>query len=83
MATASWLRLGEIEATQIKTGPFDRAKFRAGLDAVRAAMREHPDHSMTEAREICRDAGVAFVVHAGLQAGRYLASVEAHRQVQI
>lgn len=62
MATASWLRLGEIEATQIKTSPFDRAKFRAGLDVVRTAMRKHPDHSLTEAREVCRDAGVAFVV---------------------
>jgi len=62
MATASWLRLGEIDAAQIKTGPFDRAKFRAGLDVIRAAMRKHPDHSLTEAREVCRETGVAFVV---------------------
>ena len=62
MATASWLRLGEIDATRLRTAPFDRARFRSGLDVVRATMRKHPEHSLKETRELCREAGVAFVV---------------------
>ena len=62
LATATWLRLGEIEAAKIRTAPFDRAKFRSALDQIRAVMRKHPSHALEETRRLCQEAGVAFVV---------------------
>jgi HTH-type transcriptional regulator/antitoxin HigA len=61
-STASWLRLGEIKATEIETEPFDRVAFRTALDDSRRLLLKHPKHSFPQIRELCRLAGVALVV---------------------
>jgi HTH-type transcriptional regulator/antitoxin HigA len=62
IATAAWLRLGEVEAARIRTAAFDRTGFRLALDEVRAMMHKHPAHSLVETQRVCSEAGVAFVV---------------------
>lgn len=61
-ATAAWLRLGEVEAAQVESRPYDRARFRAALDDVRAMLREHPGKYVANARELFAAAGVVLVI---------------------
>lgn len=61
-ATASWLRLGEIEAAKIQVKAFDRVRFRAALDETRALLLKHPKYSVANVEQLCRASGVAFVV---------------------
>lgn len=60
-AVATWLRLGEIEADQIKCQPFDAKRFRDTLQRIRQLTREDPTHAGRELRRLCAEAGVAVV----------------------
>jgi HTH-type transcriptional regulator/antitoxin HigA len=61
-AVASWLRLGEIEATEIETTPFNRAAFRDALSTVRTLMTLGPARFFPAMVEACAQAGVALVL---------------------
>jgi len=60
-AVAAWLRMGELRAQRIQCAPFDRAKFRATLEQIRALTVESPDVFHEKLEELCANAGVAVV----------------------
>lgn len=61
-ATAAWLRLGEIEASRVDSQPFDRARFREGLDEVRGMLGEPPEEYVARAQALLATAGVVLVI---------------------
>lgn len=61
-ATAAWLRLGEIKASDVQVEAFDRTRFRAVLDEARGILLRHPKHSVATVERLCAGAGVALVV---------------------
>lgn len=61
-AIATWLRIGELEASKVSCEPFDRQKFRAALDEIRALTRfSHPNDWLHDLQRLCAEAGVAVV----------------------
>ena len=60
-AVATWLRLGELEAQQIRTIPFDKEKFRAVLRKIRKLTTESPEVFSPKMVALCASAGVAVV----------------------
>lgn len=62
-SVATWLRLGEIEAEQIETKPWDPVQFEKSLSALRYLTRRHdPGRFIPELRERCAETGVAVAV---------------------
>jgi HTH-type transcriptional regulator/antitoxin HigA len=61
MATAAWLRIGEVEAASVKTAPFDRARFQSALLAIRTLMVRDPKEFDPEMRRLLAESGVALV----------------------
>ncbi len=61
-AMATWLRLGELEAKKVVCKPFDKAAFRAALDAIRKLTVEGPDVFVPAMLKLCAAAGVALVL---------------------
>lgn len=61
-ATATWLRLGELDAQKIKTRPYDGAKFQAVLSKIRDLTVEPPEVFEPKMIELCASAGVAVVL---------------------
>ncbi len=60
-AVATWLRLGELQAQQIATHPYDKATFRSVLDEIRKLTVEPPEVFQARMRERAASAGVAVV----------------------
>ncbi len=60
-ATATWLRLGELDAQEIRCKPFDRAKFLETLDEIRKLTTADPKAFQPKMIELCAQAGVAVV----------------------
>ncbi|SIT51346.1 Plasmid maintenance system antidote protein [Paraburkholderia piptadeniae] len=60
-AVSAWLRRGEIEASQIPCGPFEKAAFRDALDKIRLLTIERPESFVPRMQELCAAAGVAVV----------------------
>lgn len=60
-AVATWLRLGELEASAIETEPFDGRRFRDALTEIRALTTRRPDIALKRLKKICAQAGVAVV----------------------
>ncbi len=60
-AVSAWLRQGEIEAQRIDCAPFDKRRFQAVLDEIRALTREDPEIFQPRLNELCASAGVAVV----------------------
>jgi len=61
-AVAAWLRHGERCADKVRTAPFDKAKFKAALEALRPLTNEpDPDVFVPALVEECAAAGVAVV----------------------
>jgi HTH-type transcriptional regulator / antitoxin HigA len=62
IAVSAWLRQGELQAERIDCAPYDKAAFRAALDAVRALTAEpDPDRFVPALQARCAAAGVAVV----------------------
>jgi addiction module HigA family antidote len=59
---AAWLRLGELEAQAVECQPFDKAKFKAAVDAIRALTVQPPEVFVPKMKEMCAAAGVAVVL---------------------
>jgi HTH-type transcriptional regulator/antitoxin HigA len=62
MATAAWLRLGELEAATIEVVDFDRGRFEAALQQVRRLMVLAPDEFDPEMKRLLAESGVALVL---------------------
>ncbi len=61
-AVATWLRIGELEASAIECAAFDKAKFRSVLDDARALTKlVDPEQWVPELTRLCAAAGVAVV----------------------
>ena len=60
-ATATWLRLGELEAKKQQTPPFSRAAFRRALIRLHRIMGRPVSEIKAGLVEECRKAGVAVV----------------------
>ena len=69
-AVATWLRLGELEAAQLRTDPFDRAAFRFALDEARGLMTGAPDEFFPAMVDLCAQAGVALVLVSEVKGAR-------------
>lgn len=61
-ALASWLRLGEIEASRIECEPYDHDLFLDALDEIRPLTRLAPEEWEPEVSRLCAAAGVAVVI---------------------
>ncbi|MDH5670218.1 MAG: HigA family addiction module antitoxin [Nitrospira sp.] len=61
-AIATWLRLGEVEARAVPCFPFDKVKFRAALDEIRACTVNKPEEFVPTMKALCAGAGVAVVL---------------------
>jgi hypothetical protein len=61
-ATATWLRIGVLQAQRIQTNKFDNAGFRRAVQAIRRLTDTVPETFMSEVTEYCASAGVAFVL---------------------
>jgi HTH-type transcriptional regulator/antitoxin HigA len=57
-AVAAWVRIGELDARQVQTAPYNATKFRAALQKIRSLTR-NPD--IEETQRLCAEAGVALV----------------------
>ena len=60
-ATSTWLRLGELEATQQPYLPFDREKFEAALYQIRPLTLEPLNVFAPQLKTLCTAAGVTLV----------------------
>jgi len=60
-AVAAWLRIGDLEAAEVSTRPFDRSSFRDALDEIRGLTRLEASEFEPRMKQLCRDAGVALV----------------------
>ena len=61
-ALASWLRLAEIEASKIKTAPYDAADVRAALDEMRALSQLPGTDWIEPLARLCASVGIALVI---------------------
>ncbi len=60
--TSAWLRLGQIQARQIETRPYDKKVFAANLRVIRDLTGREPEAFVPEMQRLCAEAGVAFVL---------------------
>ncbi|MCK4466897.1 MAG: HigA family addiction module antidote protein [Desulfobacterales bacterium] len=65
-SVSAWLRIGEIEAENIKTSPFDKNTFKNALQEIRFLTWEDPEVFEPRMKEFCRNSGVALVFIAEL-----------------
>jgi HTH-type transcriptional regulator/antitoxin HigA len=61
-AVATWLRLGEIDGTQIQCAPYSRNTLRSILPELRARTLEKPDVFWPELQALCASAGIAVIL---------------------
>jgi len=60
-ALAAWLRRGDIEASLIKTAPFDERALRSSLPGMRSLTLKPPEEFEDALVRLCASAGVALV----------------------
>jgi HTH-type transcriptional regulator/antitoxin HigA len=88
-ATAAWLRIGELRATEIKTAPFNRAAFESALQTIRALMKSDPETFEPEMKRVAANAGVVIVIVGEIKgsrvngAARWLSATRALIQLSI
>ena len=61
-ALATWIRLGERQATAQECTPFDGSRFREALRQIRRLTTQSVDSGLEQARGLCNAAGVAVAV---------------------
>lgn len=59
---AAWIREGQIRADKIETSPYDPSKFKKALEKIRHLSVEEPSVFEPKMSELCKNAGVAFVL---------------------
>lgn len=58
--TATWLRLGELEALGISTEQYERRKFSRALKTIRSLTRQKSEDFLPAMRALCAESGVAL-----------------------
>lgn len=61
-ALASWLRLAELEASKLKTRPFDAAACRAAIETMRALSALPGVEWLQPLKKLCSSVGIALVI---------------------
>ena len=61
-ALATWLRLGELEAQRQECGDYNEAQFKRTLKDIRGLTQRPVEQALEEAQQLCKEAGVAFVL---------------------
>ncbi len=61
IATAAWIRKGEIEAQKMNCFSYDLNKFRNSLDYVKTLTNDKPKDFISKMKLACAEAGVAVV----------------------
>jgi HTH-type transcriptional regulator / antitoxin HigA len=61
-ALATWLRVGELEAAEIDTAPYDQERFVEVLEEARHLTRLDPEKWQPKLVDACAAAGVAVVI---------------------
>lgn len=69
-AMAAWLRIGELEAIEVKTAPFDRTAFAAALQTIRSLMTSDPETFEPEMKRVAAEAGVVIVIVGEVKGSR-------------
>ncbi len=59
---AAWIREGQIRADKIETNPYDKSEFKKALEEIRHLSIEGPSVFEPKMDELCKKAGVAFVL---------------------
>ncbi len=59
---ATWIRLGERQASEIDCRPHDAGRFKDALHEIRGLTREEPHVFVHRMRSLCADAGVALAL---------------------
>ncbi len=59
---ATWLRLGEIEASRMDCAAYKEATFRQALKRIRNLTARRSDGVFDEVARLCSDAGVALII---------------------
>jgi addiction module HigA family antidote len=60
-ALAVWLRKGEIDGSQVATEPYSEPRFLNAIEKIRELTSGAPREFLPEMRQLCANAGVAFV----------------------
>ncbi|MCJ7510960.1 MAG: HigA family addiction module antitoxin [Dehalococcoidia bacterium] len=58
----AWLQVGDIEAREIDTAPYNERRFLDALGEIRGLTSERAEIFIPRMRDLCASAGVAFVV---------------------
>jgi HTH-type transcriptional regulator/antitoxin HigA len=58
--TATWLRLGELQARETDCEPYDKERFADKLRAIRQLTVQSPEEFLPEMQRLCSEAGVAL-----------------------
>ena len=66
-ATATWLRLGELEAQKTDTKPYNKNALKAALVQIRKLTVEPPEQFQPQMEQLCANAGVALVFVPGIK----------------
>jgi HTH-type transcriptional regulator/antitoxin HigA len=61
-AASTWIRLGELQAREIDSRPFDRDRFKAALRQIRNLTREPAQAFESEMKRLCAESGVAVAL---------------------
>lgn len=61
-ALASWLRLAELEASRIRTAPYDAEAARGAIDKMRALSRLPGTEWVQPLTDLCASVGIALVI---------------------
>lgn len=59
---ATWLRLGEIEASRRECAPYDKERFRSVLETIRTLTTQPPEEFELRMTSLCASAGVALAL---------------------
>jgi len=59
-ATATWLRLGELQVQNVECKPYDKAEFQDALNHVRRLTKEESGEFVPEMKRLCAETGVAI-----------------------
>jgi HTH-type transcriptional regulator / antitoxin HigA len=71
VALAAWMRIGELSAAEIETGPFDRDAFRGMLPKARELTRITDPHDwLPQLQEMCQHVGVVVIIEKELPKAR-------------
>lgn len=89
MATAAWLRIGELEAAAVEVADFDRTRFSEALQEIRGLMVLSPREFEPTMKRLLAESGVALVIVGEIKgcrangASRWLSPTKALIQLSV